>query len=124
MVADERPASADAVYPDRVIPVSQRTWSFILAGGCAWWVGLTLLRTEQMAELLGVTPSEVRALGLRDAGNGLALALSPDTRMAIGVRVAFDLTDAYRYGRGRPKVLAMTVGFAAVGALGFLARPR
>jgi hypothetical protein len=106
-----------------VIPGSQRTWSFILAGGCAWWVGLAFTRTSRMAELIGASESEVRALGVRDVGNGLALALSPDTRTTIGMRVVFDLADAARYGRGRPKVLAMTAGFAAVGALGLLARP-
>jgi hypothetical protein len=107
-----------------VIPVSQRTWSLVLAGGCAWWVSLTLLRTERMAEMLGIPESEVRALGVRDAGSGLALALSPDTRTTIGVRVALDLADAVRYGRSDRKVLAITAGAAAFGALGLLARPR
>ena len=104
--------------------ISQRTWARIVAGGCAWWVGLTLLRTRQMAELIGTSESEVRALGVRDAGSGLALLLSSDPRTAIGMRVAFDLSDAARYGRGRPKVLAMTLGFAAVGAVGLFARWR
>lgn len=106
-----------------MLPVSQRAWSLILAAGCAWWVALAFTRTGRMAELIGASDDEVRALGLRDAGSGLALALSPDTRTTIGVRVMFDLADAARYGRGRPKVLAMTAGFAAFGALGFLARP-
>jgi hypothetical protein len=103
-------------------PVSQRTWALLLAGGCAAWVALAFGRTERMADLIGASPSEVRALGARDAVNGLALALSPHTGTTIASRVAFDLADAARYGRGRPRVLAMTVGFAAFGALGLLAR--
>lgn len=107
-----------------MLPISQRAWALMLAGGCAWWVALAFGRTERMAELLGVSPSEVRALGVRDVGNGLQLALSPDRRTAIATRVAFDLADAARYGRDRPRVLAMTAGFAAVGAVGLLARSR
>lgn len=101
-------------------PISQRTWALILAGGCAAWVALAFGRTERMAELVGADPAEVRALGARDLVSGLTLALSPHTRTTIATRVAFDLADAARYGRGRPKVVAMTVGFAAVGALGLL----
>lgn len=58
-----------------MIPVSQRTWARILAAGCAWWVALVATRPGRMAEMLGVSESEVRAVGVRDLGNGLALAL-------------------------------------------------
>lgn len=103
-------------------PFSQRTWALVLAGGCAAWVALAFGRTGRMAELVGVPESEILALGVRDVGSGLALALSSDPRAAIGMRVGFDVADAVRYGRGRPKVLAMTAGFAAFGALGLLGR--
>lgn len=107
-----------------MLPFSQRSWARMLAAGCAGWVGLTFLRTRRMAELVGVDASEIRALGVRDLGSGLLLAASPDPRAAIGVRVLFDLSDAARYGRGRPQVLAMTLGFAALGAVGLFARRR
>lgn len=103
-------------------PYSQRTWALVLAGGCAAWVALAFGRTGAMAELVGTSESEIRALGVRDIGSGLLLVASRDPRAAIGARVAFDVADAVRYGRGRPKVIAMTVGFAAFGALGFLGR--
>lgn len=103
-------------------PYSQRAWALVLAGGCAAWVALAFGRTARMAEVVGVTESEIRALGVRDVGSGLALALSSDPRAAIAMRVGFDLADAARYGRRRPALLAMTAGFAAVGALGFLGR--
>jgi hypothetical protein len=77
-----------------------------------------------MAALIGASESEVRALGARDAVSGVALALARDPQTAIATRVLFDLTDAAHYGRGRPKVLAMTLGFAAVGAVGLFARRR
>lgn len=105
-----------------MIPVSQRAWALALAGGCASWVALAFLRTREMAELVGTSESEIRALGVRDVASGLALALSPDTRTAIAMRAAFDLSDAVRYGPGRPRVIAMTAGFAALGAAGLLAR--
>jgi hypothetical protein len=96
--------------------------ALVLAGGCAWWATLAFLRTRAMAEFIGASESEVRALGVRDAGNGLALALSRDPRPAIGARVAFDLADAVRYARGRPKVAALTLGFAALGAAALASR--
>lgn len=103
-------------------PFSQRAWALVLAGGCAAWVALAFGRTRRMAELVGTSESEIRALGVRDVGSGLALVVSRDPRAAIGMRVGFDLADAMRYGRGRPKVLAMTAGFAAFGAFGLLGR--
>ena len=105
-----------------MIPVSQRSWALALAGGCALWAGLAFGRSERIAAFIGSTPSEVRALGIRDVGSGLLLAVSPDPRLPIALRVAFDVSDAARYGRGRPAVLAMTLGFAALGAAGLLAK--
>ena len=75
-----------------------------------------------MAGICGTTPSEIRALGIRDAASGVALLLARDPRLPLATRVAFDLSDAVRYGRGRPPVLAMTLGFAAVGAAGLFLR--
>lgn len=96
--------------------------ALVLAGGCAWWAALAYLRTERMAELLGASVGEVRALGLRDAGNGLTLALSRDPRAAIAARILFDLADTAAYARGRPRVAAMTLGFAALGAAALASR--
>ncbi len=93
-----------------------------LAGGCALWAGLALLRTGPMAEMIGASEAEVRALGVRDIGNGLALALSSDPRPAIGARILFDLVDTANYARGRPKVAAMTLGFVALGAAALASR--
>ena len=96
----------------------------MLAAVCASWLALVVLRTRRMAEMLGVGESEVRALGVRDLGNGLALALARDPRPHIAMRALFDVADSLRYGRGRPAVRAMTLGFAAFAALGLLAKRR
>lgn len=104
-----------------MVPFSQRSWALVLAGGCGLWAALALGRSERMAAMIGSTPSEVRALGIRDLGSGLLLVASPDPRPTIALRVAFDVSDAARYGRGRPAVLAMTLGFAALGVAGLLA---
>jgi len=85
-------------------------------------VALALARTERVAESIGVSPSEVRALAVRDLGSAVTLVAASDPRAAIGARVLFDLADSARYGRGRPALLASTLGFAAIGAAGFLAR--
>lgn len=106
-----------------MIPIPQRLWARALALVCAWWVGLAFGRTARMAELFGVDEAEIRALGARDVISALSL-LDPDPRAALGARAAFDLSDAARLGRGAPRVLAMTGGFAALGLLGLLARRR
>lgn len=105
-----------------MLPISQRTYARFLAVVCGLWLGLVAFRTRSMAEMIGTDESEVRALGVRDLGSAIALLAARDPRGAIALRAGFDLADAARYGRGRPKVLAMTAGFAAVGALGLLAR--
>ena len=66
--------------------------------------------------------TEIRALGARDLVNAIALVLPGDARPAIAARAVFDLSDAARHGRGNPRILAMTAGFAAFGALGLLGR--
>ncbi len=73
-----------------------------------------------MAALIGSTPSEVRALGIRDLGSGLLLVAASDARLPIALRIGFDLSDAARYGRGRPAVLAMTLGLRGLGVAGLL----
>lgn len=107
-----------------MLPISQRAWALMLAAVCAWWVMLAFGRTSRMAEIIGVDETEIRALGARDLVNAVALALPGDARPAIAARAAFDLSDAARHGRGNPRVLALTAGFAAFGALGLLARRR
>lgn len=102
--------------------MSQRTWARLLALACGGWVAMALARTDRVAQAIGADASEVRALAVRDAGSAVMLLASPDPRPAIGVRVLFDLSDAARYGRGRPLLLASVLGFAAVGAAGLLAR--
>lgn len=105
-----------------MLPISERLWARMLAVVCAWWVVLAFGRTARMAEMIGVDETEVRALGARDLVNAVALVLPGFARPAIAVRAAYDLSDAARLGRGNPRVLAMTAGFAAFGALGLLAR--
>lgn len=107
-----------------MLPISQRLWARMLALVCAWWVLLAFGRTARMAEIIGVDETEIRALGARDLVNMVALALPGDARPAIAARAVFDLSDAARIGRGNPRVLAMTAGFAAFGALGLFARRR
>lgn len=105
-----------------MIPVGQRTWARLLAVACGGWIVLALARTGRVARAIGADESEVRALAVRDLGSAVTLLACTDPRPAIGVRVLFDLSDAARYGRGRPGLAAGILGFAAVGAAGFLAR--
>lgn len=94
----------------------------MLALACGGWVAVALGRTERVAQTIGADASEVRALAIRDLGSAVTLVACADPRPAIGVRVLFDLSDAARYGRGRPALAAGILGFAAFGAAGLLAR--
>jgi hypothetical protein len=105
-----------------MVPVSQRTWARLLALACGGWVALALGRTDRVAQAIGADASEVRALAVRDMGSAVTLIASADPRAAMAARVLFDLSDAARYGRGGPTLAASILGFAAVGAAGFLAR--
>lgn len=107
-----------------MVPVSQRTLSYALACGCAVWAALAMGRTERVAEAIGAPASEVRALALRDVGSGITLALSRDSRPAIAARVLLDLSDAVRYGRGRPSIVAGIGAFAALGVAALVAPRR
>ena len=107
-----------------MIPVDQRTWARILAAACGAWVALALLRTDRVAETIGAGPREVRTLALRDLASAGALLAPGHERKAIAARVALDVSDAVRYGGGRPRLRAGILAFAAFGALGLVARRR
>ena len=63
-----------------------------------------------------------RAMAARDIGSGIALVGSRDPRPAIAARILYHLSDAVLFGRGRPKVAASALGFAALGIAGLRAR--
>lgn len=107
---------------DRMLPVSQRLMARLLAVGTVWWIWLAWSRSREMAEKVGTTETEVRALGARDVVSGAALLLARDPRPAIWTRVLFDLSDTWRFGRDRPKIAAVTGGFAGLGLLALLGR--
>jgi hypothetical protein len=106
----------------RMLPVSQRLMARLLAAGTVWWIWLAWARTERIAQKIGADESEVRALGARDVVPGVALLLARDPRPAIWLRMLFDLSDTWRFGRDRPKVGAVTGAFAGLGLLALLGR--
>jgi hypothetical protein len=95
-----------------------RVFASILGAGCVAWIAWAFRRTDRVAEIVGTDPAEVRALAIRDIGSAISLLTPGAAKPAIAVRVMYDLSDAWRYGRNRPKVLASTVGFAALGIAG------
>jgi len=107
-----------------VLPISQRATALVLAAASGAWTAIAFVRTPRVARLIGASEGEVRALGVRDLGMGLTLALSRDPRPALAARLLLDVADGVRYGRGRPKVIALTAGFAALGAAALLHRSR
>jgi hypothetical protein len=98
----------------------ERTFACLLGAGCVGWIVWAFRKTDRVAEMIGTEPAEVRALAIRDIGSAISLLTPGPVKPAIAVRVMYDLSDAWRYGRGRPRVLASTVGFAAFGALGLI----
>jgi hypothetical protein len=100
----------------------------------------TLARPEVLTRPsgLGEGPSTpvgilVRAVGVRDIANGMAMALAPAgpaQQVAVGARIASDLGDALVWGLSQPdrdarrKTIAVAVGWAALNAVGLLAARR
>jgi hypothetical protein len=91
------------------------------------------------AGLSGDTPPTpvgilVRAVGVRDIANGLAMATAPAgpaLRLAIGARIAADLGDAATFAlspnedaAAKRKAIAVGVGWGALNLLGLLAARR
>jgi cytosine/uracil/thiamine/allantoin permease len=105
-----------------MLPFSRRSAARLLAAGCAWWLWLAFARTRQVAERIGASPAEVRALGARDTVSFVALLTARNPVPAIWARILFDLSDFVRFGRHRRDVAAMTGGFAGLGLLALLGR--
>jgi hypothetical protein len=102
--------------------VSSRTWSYVLGAGCLSFAGWAFARTDRLAAMIGSDLATARAMAVRDLGSGIALVASRDPRPAMVARVLYDVSDAALFGRGRPKVAASALGFAALGIAGLRAR--
>ncbi len=102
----------------------------------------TLVRPSIFAAPAGLAAGEppapvavlVRAVGVRDVANGLAMAVAPAgpaLRLAIGARIAADLGDAATFALSpnadagaRKKAVAVGVGWGALNLLGLLVARR
>jgi hypothetical protein len=102
--------------------MSRRSWSFVLGTGCLGFAGWAFTRTDRLAGLIGSDLATARAMAVRDLGSGIVLLTARDPRPAIAARVLYDVSDAALFGRGRPKVVASALGFAALGIAGLRAR--
>jgi hypothetical protein len=102
--------------------MSRRAWSYVLGAGCLGFAGWAFRRPERLAAMLGSDLATARAMAVRDLGSGIAMIGSRDPLPAMVARVVYDLSDAVLFGRGRPKVAASALGFAALGLVGLRAR--
>jgi hypothetical protein len=102
--------------------VSNRGWSYLLGAACLGFAGWALARPDRLAALIDSDLATARAMAVRDFGSGVALVASRDPRPAMVARVLYDIGDAAIFGRGRPKVVASALGFAALGIAGLRAR--
>jgi hypothetical protein len=102
----------------------------------------TLVRPAIFAKPAGLSGDEppvpvgvlVRAVGVRDVANGLAMATAPAgpaLRAAIGARIAADFGDALTFAlspnedpNARRKAVAVGVGWGALNLLGLLTARR
>ena len=102
--------------------MSRRAWSYVLGAGCFGFAGWAFKNPDRLADLLGSDVATARSMAVRDLGSGIALVASPDPRPAMVARVVYDLSDAVLFGRGRLKVWASALGFAALGIVGLRGR--
>ncbi len=117
------------------MPAFPRTRLAALA--TAGYAGYALAQPEHLHRLLpaDVTPRESRRLAFTYAGRDLPISLlgalgpAPAVPVALGLRLAGDLTDAATLGStttgsARTKVLAATLGWGAVNLVAFAADRR
>ena len=102
--------------------MSQRAWQLGMGVATLGFVAWAFAREERLAELLGSDLETARAMAVRDLGSGIVLLTSRDPRPALTARVLYDVGDAVIFGRGRPKVAASALGFAALGIAALRAR--
>ncbi len=102
----------------------------------------TLAKPSIFAKPAGLSDAEppapvsilVRAVGVRDVANGVAMALAPAgpaLRLAIGARIAADLGDALTFAASpnadpaaQRKAIGVGVGWGVLNILGLLAARR
>lgn len=94
------------------------TWpECVLGGGALLFgaIGVTAPRT--LARWVGSDdPGVGRELGFRDLGNALVFAAGAN-RAAIMQRMLYDVSDAIRFGRRKPRVAVGALAFAGLGAV-------
>lgn len=119
------------------------TWLPRALGALTALYGLsTLVRPAIFAKPAGLSGADVpaptgilvRAVGVRDLANGIAMATAPAgpaLRLAIGARIAADLGDALTFAgspnedaASKKKAVAVGVGWGALNLLGLLAARR
>ncbi|MGI9003767.1 MAG: hypothetical protein ACR2GH_19315 [Pseudonocardia sp.] len=102
----------------------------------------TLVKPAIFAKPAGLSGDEppvpvsvlVRAIGVRDVANGLAMAVAPEgpaLRLAIGARIAADLGDALTFAvspnadpAAKRKAIGVGVGWGALNVIGLLVSRR
>lgn len=101
---------------------SQETVVRVLGAGALGFGLLGAVRPASLAKMMGAEEVTAREIGFRDLGSAIALLATARPRPAIAQRILYDLSDAALFGRGRPKVAAGALAFAALGVLAFFSR--
>ena len=104
-----------------------RILGLLTAGYGLWSLARLTAGLEQQGALTPTGAALGRVVGVRDTSSGAAMLLAPagtPRRAAVAVRVLCDLSDAVALGttvpsRSRAKVLAVTLGWAALCAASY-----
>lgn len=97
--------------------IRRRTCARLLGAGALAFAALALSDPRRVAEMVGDDEAMARTLGARDLGSGLRLVLAPHPEGPILERIVLDVSDALIFGRSRPKVAVVALGYAALGVL-------
>jgi hypothetical protein len=100
--------------------VTERWPRYILGGGAFVFGVLGVVAPRRLAAMVGSADEALgRELGFRDLGNALVFAAGAN-RTAVAQRMAYDVSDAIRFGRRKPTVGVGALAFAGLGALALL----
>ena len=96
--------------------MTDRWPTLVLGGGALVFGAIGVAAPATLARWVGSSDESVgRELGFRDVGNALVFA-SGANRAALVQRMLYDVSDAIRFGRRKPKVGLGALAFAALGA--------
>ncbi|HEY7268576.1 MAG TPA: hypothetical protein VH951_01995 [Dehalococcoidia bacterium] len=94
----------------------------MLGLGTLGYAAASISRQERFAEMTGMEESTIRELAMRDLASGIQILTARNPTPALMSRILYDVTDALRLLRRRPRLAPVAVAWALLAGLVMLTR--